>query len=81
MTRSSATYQSITTFPTWQMPIFPERYPDRGPKLSDEEKAFMEEYVTAPVTVVCRNSIRILNHNHSCISTVKKQKRRISGPI
>jgi len=32
------------------MPIFPKHYPDRRAKLSDEEKALMEEYVTAPVT-------------------------------
>jgi hypothetical protein len=31
------------------MPIQPETYLDRRPQLTDEEKALMEQYATAPV--------------------------------
>jgi integrase len=45
---SSAIPKLSITFQQWQMPLRPECYPDRIPALSEEEKALMNEYLTAP---------------------------------
>ena len=47
MTNSSISRQSPMLPPAWCMPIVPETYPDREPRLTDEEKTLMEQYVSA----------------------------------
>jgi len=49
MTTSAAAHQTVVPSRVWQMPIEPETYPDRNPLLTDDEKALMEQYVSAPV--------------------------------
>ena len=39
----------------------------------------VDHFIPGLAVVVCRNSVRILTHKASCISVVKKQKRRVSG--
>ncbi len=46
MNTSTARQSDLLTAP-WQMPIVPETYPDRHPRLTDEEKILMEQYVSA----------------------------------
>ncbi len=47
MTNTSTARQSDLLKSPWQMPIVPETYPDRDPRLTDEEKTLMEQYVNA----------------------------------
>lgn len=47
MMNPSTTRQSDLLTTPWQMPIVPETYPDRHPRLTDEEKLLMEQYVSA----------------------------------
>src|SRR5215469_12340987 len=47
MNPSTAARQPDLLTTSWQMPIVPETYPDRHPRLTDEEKILMEQYVNA----------------------------------
>ncbi len=47
--RNASPARPVAVSPSrWQMPIRPEGYLDRRPSLTDEEKALMEQYATAP---------------------------------
>jgi len=48
MKNASPARQVAVSPARWQMPIHPQTYRDRRPSLSDEEKALMEHYATAP---------------------------------
>jgi integrase len=47
MTSTSPSRQPQLRTPTWCMPIVPETYSDREPRLTDGEKILMEQYVSA----------------------------------
>ncbi len=47
MTNTSASRKPPLQMPVWHMPIVPKTYPDREPRLTDEEKVLMKQYVTA----------------------------------
>ena len=46
----------------WQMPIHPERYRDRHPNLTEEEKALMQQYATAPASFMTGGRARNVLH-------------------
>ena len=46
----------------WQMPIHPQTYRDRRPQLTDEEKALMEQYATAPAGFMTGGRARNVLH-------------------
>ena len=47
MTNTSTAHQADLLTSPWQMPIVPQAYPDRDPRLTHEEKTLMEQYVSA----------------------------------
>ena len=46
----------------WRMPIHPETYRDRHPRLTEEEKTLMEQYATAPATFMTGGRARNVLH-------------------
>ena len=59
----------------WQMPIHPQTYRDRRPQLTDEEKALMEQYATAPAGFMtggrARNVLHQLAHALKLLSWIQ----------
>src|SRR5260370_3346527 len=47
MMNASSASQSRPFPQEWHMPIIPESYPDRRPKITNEEKRLMKQYVSA----------------------------------
>src|SRR5258708_18120745 len=51
MTNTSTARQSHLLTSPWQMPIVPETYPGRNPRLTRKEKTLMKQYIEAAGTL------------------------------
>src|SRR5260370_16749903 len=51
MTNTSTARQSHLLTSPWQMPIVPEAYPGRNPRLTRKEKTLMKQYLKAAGTL------------------------------
>ncbi len=60
MTTSNTAASSLPAVLPWRMPIVLETYAERSPRLTAQEKALMDRYVTTPIGALSRIATNLL---------------------
>src|SRR5579859_2800548 len=63
------------------LPIHPDKYPDRRPRLTAEEKDLMQQYATAPASFMTGGRARNLLHRLQRFEAPFMDVVRLTSPI